>query len=111
MRKPGRRPPRGVYRFRESSRLLRDWAAAPAFTFTPAASTTMRSGSNVALAWRSDPSAATCALHRGVVKGVWPPPLVTGLALPADTLPDVPTPPTLYFYRAAGTSCSGTEGP
>ena len=45
-------------------------------------------------------------------KGTWPPAaLRTGLALTADTEPDIAPPPPLYFYRAVGASCSGREGP
>ena len=37
--------------------------------------------------------------------------LRTGLSAPQDTEPDVPPPPPLYFYRAAGANCGFQEGP
>ena len=58
------------------------------------------------------PAARTFALYRSVNRRSWPPaPYRSPLALPADTEPDVPGPPNLYTYRAAGVSCSGIEGP
>ena len=71
----------------------------------------IRSTLNVDLSWVSVVNARTYSLYRGVTKGVWPPPLLPGLTATTETLPDVAGPPNLYFYRVAGASCSGMEGP
>ena len=67
---------------------------------------------NMIVAWRAVPEAATYTLHRGTVKGVWPaPPFRPGITGTTQILPDVVTPPELYFYRVAGVNCAGVEGP
>jgi hypothetical protein len=66
----------------------------------------------VVLSWGTEPLAAGYGLYRHTVKDAWPPPLLASLLpVPTVTLPDVPAPPSLYFYRAVGQSCSGAEGP
>jgi hypothetical protein len=49
-------------------------------------------------------------LYRGTSKGNWPDPLPP-FSSNSVSLPDLPGPPELYFYRVAGVSCSGMEGP
>jgi len=71
----------------------------------------IRSTSNVAMSWVSVVNARTYHLYRGTAKEVWPPPLLPVLTATTETLPDVPGPPDLYFYRVTGASCSGMEGP
>lgn len=73
----------------------------------------IRVGPDVRQTWGSAPEARTYTLYRGTDKGVWPapPPSLTGLPSPGISLPDVAFPPTRYFYRAVGVSCSGSEGP
>ena len=69
-------------------------------------------GINVVIAWPAVFEAATYTLHRGTVKGVWPaPPFRPGITGTTETLPDVPAPPELFFYRVAGVNCAGVEGP
>ena len=71
-----------------------------------------RLADDVVLGWAEDIVASSYTLHRGTEKGVWPSPsFLPGLLVPAATLPDVPAPPALYFYRAAGVSCTGLQGP
>ena len=66
----------------------------------------------VALSWGGVPAAATYTVNRGTAKGVWPTPaLRPGLAGTTTTFADLTPPPELYFYRVAGASCSGVEGP
>jgi len=51
-------------------------------------------------------------VFRGTDKGVWSPiPWRSDLPTTTDTLPDVPEPPPRYYYRVAGASCGGFEGP
>ena len=70
-----------------------------------------RAGGDVVLSWGTTPDARSYALYRGTVKGVWPSPaFLSGLAMPAATLPDIPAPPALYFYRSVGANCAGVEG-
>lgn len=72
----------------------------------------VRQSSDVSMSWASLPEARSYALHRALAKGSWPGPAWLSL-LPTTvaTLNDVPAPPSLYFYRVAGESCSGREGP
>ena len=39
------------------------------------------------------------------------PPFRPGVTGTTETLPDVPPPPSLYFYRVAGVNCADVEGP
>ena len=72
----------------------------------------IKSGPNVVLAWPAVVEADTYTIHRGTVKGVWPPtPFRPGISGTTETLPDVAPPPPLYFYRVAGVNCAGVEGP
>ena len=72
----------------------------------------IRSGAVLTLSWPSVAGAVTNTIHRGEDKGVWPsPPFRKGLTGTAESLADVPSPPDRYFYRVAGVSCSGAEGP
>jgi hypothetical protein len=72
----------------------------------------VHSPADVLLTWGFDPLARSYTLHRGTAKGAWQSPaFLPGLPLPAAAVPDLLPPPTLYFYRAAGASCSGNEGP
>ena len=73
----------------------------------------VRSTLNVAMSWVGVVNARTYNLYRGITKEVWPLlPLRSGLTSVTETLPDVPGPPDLYFYRVTGVSCSGIfEGP
>ena len=67
---------------------------------------------DVDLVWQPSLVASTYLIYRGTDKRTWPPaPQVSGLTAPMDSLPDVPGPADLYFYRVAGASCSGQEGP
>ena len=69
-------------------------------------------GDNLSLGWGSVREASTYTLHRGTDKRVWPsPPFRPGVTGTTETLPDVPSPPDLYFYRVAGVNCAGVEGP
>ena len=67
---------------------------------------------NVVLSWNGVANAATYNVNRGTAKGVWPTPAFRpGLAGTTTTFADLAPPPDLYFYRVAGASCSGVEGP
>ncbi|MFC2171066.1 hypothetical protein ACFLU6_00365 [Acidobacteriota bacterium] len=72
----------------------------------------VRSNQDVELSWAAVIEAYTYTLHRNTLKGVWPAtPFMPGLMGTFISIPDVPGPPPLYFYRSAGASCSGKEGP
>jgi len=72
----------------------------------------VRETGDVAMSWASVSEARTYTLHRGTAKGSWPPlPVLEGITGLTATLPDVPEPPSLYYYQVAGASCSGSEGP
>jgi hypothetical protein len=72
----------------------------------------VRNVGDVQMAWAGVAEAATYTLHRSDDRTGWPsPPPLSGLPAPSATLPDVPPPPALWLYRAAGVSCSGAEGP
>ena len=63
------------------------------------------------LTWGAVIEAATYTLHRHTEKEVWPPPpFREGLTTTTERLADVASPPRI-FYRVAGASCWGTEGP
>jgi hypothetical protein len=67
---------------------------------------------DLSLSWASVPEASTYTLHRGTQKGLWvSPPFRPDLTGTTETLPDVPSPPSRYFYRLAGVNCAGVEGP
>ncbi|MFC2172019.1 FG-GAP repeat domain-containing protein [Acidobacteriota bacterium] len=71
-----------------------------------------RTGVDVNMSWISTPGSSSFALFRGTAKGQWPVlPHQSNLPVPTVTLPDVPRPPDLYFYRVAGVNCIGDEGP
>lgn len=74
----------------------------------------VRASDEVALSWASVPEAYSYSLFRAIVKTTWPAaPLVEDLPTLTTSRLDVPVPPNelLYFYRIAGASCSGLEGP
>lgn len=71
----------------------------------------VRRGDTLAISWAFAPSARTYSLYRGTDRGAWPPAVSTGILGTTATLEDLPAPPSLYFYRVAGASCSGKEGP
>ena len=71
----------------------------------------VRSDIDVAMSWASAVYARTYNLYQGTTKGSWPPALRTDLVSVTHSLTDVPQPPSLYFYRVTGASCSGMEGP
>ncbi|MFC2173790.1 hypothetical protein ACFLU6_14355 [Acidobacteriota bacterium] len=72
----------------------------------------VRGGTELEISWASVSEARTYTLHRSEAKGVWPsPPFLQGIIPTSVILPDIPHPPDLYFYRAAGASCSGKQGP
>lgn len=72
----------------------------------------LKAGADVVLSWTGVTEAQTYTLHRGTDKGAWPvPPFLEGLTATTESLPDVARPPDRYFYRVAGVTCTGLEGP
>ena len=73
----------------------------------------IRNNLEVAMSWSSTLGARTYNLYRQALdKKIWPLlPHSTDMSATTTRLPDVPTPPKLYFYRVAGVSCLGVEGP
>ena len=69
-----------------------------------------RSSTNVELLWQTVPEAKSHSLCRSITKGVWVLPFLEEIAGTTQTLPDVSDADS-YFYRVAGASCSGVEGP
>ena len=72
----------------------------------------IRSILDVVLSWTPVAEAFTYTVYRGIEKDQWQaPPILSGFPDFTVALPDVPGPPFLYYYRVAGASCSGREGP
>lgn len=72
----------------------------------------MRRGGDVELSWTAAPGARSYGIFRDVQKGNWPPAaLRSGLTALSALVPDVPGPPSRYYYRIVGESCSGMPGP